>query len=129
MLNHDAVSSDPEFDRINKVGESFAAEQDHLSRRPTGAVNVVGVNLPGSEKDVTARKAQEPIAVATFGEVEGHRPLTIGPGVGRDVKAEGRGEGTNDVDEWVQVKNGFEQLRTDLARVDSRNSMLISVIW
>jgi hypothetical protein len=67
---------------------------------------------------VTARKAQELIAAATFSEVQGHRPLSVGPGLGRDGEAEGRGEGTNDVDEWVQVTNGFAKPRTDLARVE-----------
>ncbi len=47
-------------------------------------VNVVDVGILGSNEDVTARKAQEPIAAATFGEVEGHRPLSVGPGHGRD---------------------------------------------
>jgi hypothetical protein len=28
VLNHEAVSSDPEFDRINEVAESSVAEQD-----------------------------------------------------------------------------------------------------
>jgi hypothetical protein len=67
---------------------------------------------------VTARKAQEPIAVTTFGKVEGHRPLSVGHGLSRDVEAEGRSEGTNDVEEWVQFIDGFEKPRTDLARVE-----------
>ena len=117
-LNCDAVSSDPEFDRIDKVDESFPAEQEDVSRRPTGVANVVGVGFLGSEEDVTARKAQEPIAAATFGEVEGHHPLTVRPGLGRDAEAESRSERTNDVDEWVQVTDGFEELRTDRARVE-----------
>jgi hypothetical protein len=50
---------------------------------------------------VAASESQEPIAVTTFGEVEGHRPLSTEPGLGRDAKAECRGEGTNNVDERV----------------------------
>ena len=68
--------------------------------------------------DPMRRKAQEAITATTFGEVEGHRPLIIGPGLGRDAEAEGRSEGTNKVDEWVQVTDGFEKFRTDLARVE-----------
>ena len=83
-----------------------------------GVANVVDVGFLGSDEDVTARKAQEPVAAATFGKVEGHRPLGVGPGLGRDAEAEGRSEGTNDVNEWVQVTDGFEKLRTDLARVE-----------
>jgi len=37
---------------------------------------------------------------------------------GRDAEAEGRPEGTNDVDEGVQVTDGFEKLRADLTRVE-----------
>jgi hypothetical protein len=77
--------------------------------------NVVDVGFLGSDEEVTARKAQEAIAATTFGVVEGHRPLGVGPGFGRDTEAEGRSEGTNDVDKWVQVTDGFEKLRTDLA--------------
>jgi len=64
--------------------------------------SVVDVGFPGSDEDARARKAQEPIrvAAATFGEVEGHRPLRVGPGLGRDAEAKGRSEGTNDVDEF-----------------------------
>ena len=83
-------------------------------------VNVVSVGLLGSDEDMTARKArkaQEVIAAATLGEIEGHRPLSVRPGFGRDAEAEGGSEGTNDVDEWVQVTDGFEKLRTGLARV------------
>jgi hypothetical protein len=76
---------------------------------------------------VTARKAQEPIAAATFGEVEGHRPLSVGPGLGRDAEAEGRSEGTNDVDEWVQVTDGSEKLRTDLARVEGFTELDVNI--
>jgi hypothetical protein len=117
-LNHDAMSSDPEFDRIDEIAESSLAEQEDVFRRPTGVVNVVDVGFLGSDEDVTARKTQESIAAATFGEVKGHRPLSVGPGLGRDAEAEGRSEGTNDVDEWVQVTDGSEKLRTDLARVE-----------
>ena len=112
------MSSDPEFNRIDKVGETSPAEQEHVFNGPTGVANVVDVGFPGSDEDVTARMAPEPIAVATFGEVEGHRPLSVGPGLGRDAEAEGRSEGANDVDEWLQVTDGFEKLRTDLARVE-----------
>jgi hypothetical protein len=116
-LNHDAVSSNPDFDRIDEVGESSPAKEEDVSRRPTGVANVVYVACIGSDEDVTARKAQEPIPAATFGEVEAHRSLSVGPGLGRDAEAEGRSEGTNDVDEWVQVIDRFEKLRADLARV------------
>ena len=81
-------------------------------------MNVVDVSYTGSDEDVTARKTQEPIAATTFGEVEGHRPLSVGPGLSGDAEAEGRSEGTNDVDKWVQVMDGSEKLRTDLAHVD-----------
>jgi len=80
--------------------------------------NVVDVGFLGIYEDVTARKAQEHIASTTFGEVEGHSPLSVRPSLGRDAEAEGGSEGTNDVDEWVQVTDGFEKLRTDLARVE-----------
>ena len=33
-------------------------------------------------------------------------------------RAESRSEGANDVDEWVQVIDRFEKLRTDLTRVE-----------
>jgi hypothetical protein len=67
---------------------------------------------------VTAREAQEIIAATTLDEVEGHRFLSAGSGLGGDAEAEGRSEGTNDVNEWVQVTDGFEKLRTGLARVE-----------
>jgi hypothetical protein len=127
VLNRDAVSSDPEFDRIDEVDESFLAEQEDVFRRPTGVVNVVDVGFLGSKEDVTARKAQEPIAAATFGEVEGHRPLSVGPGLGRDAEAEGRSEGTNNVGKWVQVTNGSEKLRTDLARVERLTELNVDI--
>jgi hypothetical protein len=76
---------------------------------------------------VTARKAQEPIAATTFGEVEGHCPLSAGPGPGRDAEAEGRSEGTNNLDEWVQVTDGFVKLRTDFARVEGFAEVNINV--
>ena len=60
-------------------------------------VNVVDVGVLGSDEDVTARHAQESVTIATFGKVEG-RPLSIGPGLGRDSEAESRCEGTTDVD-------------------------------
>jgi hypothetical protein len=90
-------------------------------------VNVVDVGFLGSDEDVTARKAQEPISAATFGEVEGHRPLSVEPGFGRDTEAEGRSEGTNGVDEWVQVTDWFEKLRTDLARVEGLTEVDVDV--
>ncbi len=93
------MSSDPELDRIDEIGERSPAKQEDVFRRPTGVANVVDVGFLGSDEDVTVRKAQEPIAAATFGEVEGHRPLSVGPGLGRDAQAKGRSEGTNDVDE------------------------------
>ncbi len=71
-------------------------------------VNVVDVGFLGSDENVAAGKAKEPIAAATFGEVEGHRPLSFMPGLGKDAEAKGRSDGTNDVDEWVQVPEGFE---------------------
>src|SRR6266849_4783321 len=52
-------------------------------------------------EDVAASKSQEPIAVTTFGDVDGHCPLSTEPGIGRDAEAECRGEGTNNVDERV----------------------------
>jgi hypothetical protein len=94
------------------------AEQDDVFSRPTGMANIVDIGFPGSDENVTAQKAQEPIAAATFGDVESHRPLSLGYGLGRDVEAKGRSEGTNDIDEWVQVTDGFEKLGTDLARVE-----------
>ena len=49
------------------------------------------------------------------GEVEGHRHLSVLddvplPGLCRDAEAEGRSEGTNDVDEWFQVTDGLEDI-------------------
>jgi hypothetical protein len=67
---------------------------------------------------VTTRKAQEPITAATFSKVEGHGSLSVRPGPGGDAEAEGRSEGTNDVDKWVQFIDGFEKPRTDITRVD-----------
>ena len=116
-LNSDAVSSNPEFDRINKVGEGSLAEQEDFSGRHTGVVNVVDVGFLWSNEDMTARKAQEVVAITTFCEVEGHCPLSVGPGLGRDGEAKGRSEGTNDVNEWVQVIDGLEKLGTGLACV------------
>jgi len=58
-----------------------------------------------------AQKAHEPIAAATFGEVEGHRPLSVGPG---------RGGGATGVRGLTMSASGsgFEKLRTNLARVE-----------
>jgi len=112
------VIFDLEFDRIDEFGEISPAEQEDVFRSPTGAVDVVDVGFLGSNEDVTTRKTQDPIAAATFGEVEGHRPLSIRPGFGRDPEAESRSERTNDIDKWVPVTDGFEKLRTDLARVE-----------
>ncbi len=78
------MSSDPELDRIDEIGERSPAKQEDVFRRPTGVANVVDVGFLGSDEDVTVRKAQEPI---------------VGPGLGRDAQAKGRSEGTNDVDE------------------------------
>ena len=118
VLNHDAMPSNPEFDRIDEVDESSLAKQDDIFRWPTGMVNVVDVGFLGSDEDVTARKAQQPITATTFGEVKGHRPLSVGPGLGRDSEAEGRSDGTDDIDKWVQATDGSEKPRTDLARVE-----------
>ena len=79
--------------------------------------NVVDVGFLRSDEDVTARKAREVVAVAAFCEVEGHRPMNVGPGLGEDAEAEGRSEGTKDVGEWVQFTDRSEKPRTDLARV------------
>jgi hypothetical protein len=59
VLSCEAVSSDPEFDRIDELGESSLAEQEDVFTRATGVVNVVNVGFLGSDEDVTARKAQE----------------------------------------------------------------------
>ena len=66
---------------------------------------------------MSARKVQEPIAVSTLGEVEVRRPLSVGRGLGGDMEAEGRGEGTNDVEEWVHVIDWIVESRPDLARI------------
>jgi len=95
VLNFHAVLSDPEFDRIDEVGESPLAEQEDAPRRPTVVVNVVDVGFLRSNEDVTTRKTQEPIAVATFRGVEGHRPLSVGTGLGGYGEAKGRSEGTD----------------------------------
>ncbi len=57
-LNRDAVSSDPEFDRVDDIDERPPAEQEDISRRFIGVANVVDVGFLGSDEDVTARKAQ-----------------------------------------------------------------------
>lgn len=41
----------------------------------------------------------------------------MGPGLGRDAEAEDRSEGTNNLDEWVPVRDRVVKSRTDLARV------------
>jgi hypothetical protein len=51
-----------EFDLMNEVGEGSLAEQEDVSTRPIGVVNIVDVGFLGSDEDVTARKAQEAIA-------------------------------------------------------------------
>ena len=51
-LNLHAMSSDPECDRIDEVGESSLAEQEDISRRPIVVVNVVDVGFLRSEEDV-----------------------------------------------------------------------------
>ena len=94
-------------------------------------IRVVEVAFLGSDEDMTARKAQEPIAAATFSEVDGHGSLSVGPGPGGDEEAEGRSEGTNDIDEWVQVIDGFEKPfekpKTDGTRVDGLAEIHIDV--
>ena len=72
MLGQDSVSCDCKFDRIDDVGVRSRAKQEYVFSRPTRVVRVVRVAFLGSDEDVTARKAQEPIAAATFSEVEGH---------------------------------------------------------
>src|SRR5712672_1231168 len=66
---------------------------------------------------MTARQAQEPLAVATFGEVECHRTLRFGSSHRRNTEPEGRGKRTDDVDEWVQVIDGWEEPWTNLPDV------------
>lgn len=66
---------------------------------------------------MSARKAQEPIAVSTLGQVEVRRPLSVRRGLGGDMEAKGRGEGTNDVEEWVHVIDWIVESRPDLARI------------
>jgi len=51
-LNRDAVSTDLEFDRIDEVDESSPAEQEDVSRRPTGVANVVDVMVFISRKSL-----------------------------------------------------------------------------
>ena len=116
-LSRESVSSNRDFDRIDEVGVGSLAKQEDVFGRRTGVVKVVKVAFLRSDEDVTARKAQEPIAVVTFSEVKSHSPLSVGPGPGGDAEAEGRSKGTNEVDEWVQIPDGFEKLRTDVTRV------------
>jgi hypothetical protein len=100
-LYRDAVMTNPDFDRIDEVGEGSLAEQDDVSSRPAGVVNILDVGVVGGDDDVAAGESQEPIAVATFGEIKSHSPLSTGPSLGRDSKAECRGERTNDIKERV----------------------------
>lgn len=116
-LSLKAESFNPEFGRINHVGESSLAKQKDVFTRPLGLANKVDVGFFGPYKDVTTRKAQELIAAATLGEIEGHGSLNVGPGLGRNVQTEGGSEGTNDISEWVYLNDGFEKLRTGLACV------------
>ena len=99
-----------------------------LSSRRTslGGPHVVNVGFLGSDEDMTTRKAQEPIATATFGKVEGHLPLSVGHSLGRDV-AEGRREGTDELLEWVQVTDGIGKLRTDLAHIEGLAKVEVNV--
>ena len=127
-LSRDAMSSDPELDQIDKVGEGSLAKQEDVLSRPTGMVNVVNVDgFLGSNEDMTAPKAQEFIAAATLGEVEGHCSLSIRPGLGRDGEAEGGSEGTNNINKWVQVTDGFEKLRTSLVCVVGLTEVNINI--
>ena len=57
-LNRDAVSSDPDFDRFDEVGEGSLAEQVDVSGRRTGVANIVDVGFLRSDADLTVRKAQ-----------------------------------------------------------------------
>ena len=67
-----------------------------------------------SDEDMTARKVQKVVAVATSCKAEGNHPLSVGHGLGRGAEAEGRSEGTND----VQVIDRLEKLRTSFAHVE-----------
>jgi hypothetical protein len=91
------VSSNCKFDLIDDVGIGSLAKQEDIFSRHTGVVKVVEIAFLGSDEDVTAQKAQEPIAAATFSKVEGHGSLSIGAGPGGDAEAKGRSEGTNNV--------------------------------
>lgn len=46
-LYRDVVTTDPDFDRINKVIEGYLAEQEDVSSRRTRVVNVVDVGVLG----------------------------------------------------------------------------------
>ena len=118
VLSHDAVSSNPDFDRIDEVGEGSLAEWKDVFGRRTGVANVVDFGSLRSDEDVTARKAREVVAVAAFCEVEGHRPMSVGSGLGGDAETEGKSEGTKDVGEGVQFTDRSEKLRTGLAVFD-----------
>ena len=62
-LNHNAMSSNSEFDQTDKFGESSPAKQEDVFRIHFGEVNI---GFLGSNEDMTAQKAQEPITAATF---------------------------------------------------------------
>ena len=76
---------------------------------------------------MTARKAKEPIAATTFGEVEGHCSLSVRSGLSRDAEAEGGSEGTNNLDELIHGIDGFVKLRSDLARVEGFAEVYVDV--
>ena len=102
---------------IPSLIESMRSAKALLPSRRTSlggphVVILVNVGFLGSDEDMTTRKAQEIIAAATFSKVEGHLPSSVGPSFGRDAEAEGRSERTNNLDEWVQVTDGFGKLRT-----------------
>ena len=83
---------------------------------------IVDISLLGSNKDVTARKSQEPIAVTSFSKVKGHHSLSFRAGFSRDGKAEGRSQGTKDLIQWSLTQwklhnKGLEKLRTRRAPV------------
>ena len=46
-LYRNTVTTDPDFDRVDKVGEGSPAEQDDVSSRPTGVGNVVDIGVLG----------------------------------------------------------------------------------
>ena len=108
----------PEFDQDDKVGEGPFAKQDNVLRRSMGCVvSIAEVGFPGPDEDMTARKAQEPIALATLSKVEGHCSLSIKTSLGGDAEAKGRSEGANNINKWVQVTNRLKKLRTSVAHI------------